>query len=323
MGGPLVSVVIPCFNAGRLVGDAIRSALNQTYRPIEVIVLNDGSIDESEQIIRSFGDSIRSESGPNRGACIARNRGLAVSRGELIQFLDADDLLHPEKVARQVKELRDDDAIAFGPWLRFSRRLPSPPYEPDICAATSANDLLLQWLQGKFVICNSLLWPARLLSRIGGWDARIVANQDGELLMRALSRGARLRYCDDARAFYRVPTAGGNIAARTDAAAQRSRLRVMRRVYRWNTGGAATKEVLMRFWQQFVNLGASLIDQDPRYAALAFRLASRVRAQAGCGGVDPTRLLGYTAYEVHKHLGPRQGRRLLMPLFRAYRGWCS
>ncbi|WP_428938295.1 glycosyltransferase [Fontivita pretiosa] len=319
MGAPLVSVIIPCFNAGRFVGDAIRSALRQTYRPIEVIVLNDGSTDESEQIIRSFGDSIRCESSPNRGACAARNRGLAMSRGELIQFLDADDLLHPEKVARQVKELSDDETIAFGPWLRFSCRLPAPPYEPDICAATFAEDLLLQWLQGKYVICNALLWPARLLSRIGGWDARIVANQDGELLMRALSRGARLKYRDDAWAFYRVPTAGGNMAARTDAAAQRSRLRVMWRVYRWNTGGAITKEVLLRFWQHFVHLGASLIDQDPRYAALAFRLARRARSRAGCRGMDPTRLMGYAAYELSRHLGPQWGRRLLMPLFRACR----
>jgi glycosyltransferase involved in cell wall biosynthesis len=98
----LVSIIIPCFDSERFVGEAIQSALAQTYPRTEVVVVDDGSTDGSLEVIRSFGDRIRWESGPNRGACAARNRGLALARGRYIQFLDSDDLLHPEKVAKQL-----------------------------------------------------------------------------------------------------------------------------------------------------------------------------------------------------------------------------
>ncbi len=101
---PTVSILIPCFNAERFVGDAIRSALEQTYDRVEVIVIDDGSTDGSLDTIRSFGGRVRWEAGPNRGACAARNRGLELATGELVQFLDADDLLHPEKLELQVRE---------------------------------------------------------------------------------------------------------------------------------------------------------------------------------------------------------------------------
>ena len=94
---PLVSIVIPCYNAERYVGEAIESALDQTYPHKEVIVIDDGSTDSSLEVIRSFGNHLRWETAPNRGGSAARNRGLELARGELIQFLDADDLLHARK----------------------------------------------------------------------------------------------------------------------------------------------------------------------------------------------------------------------------------
>lgn len=78
---PLVSIIIPCYNAADYVGEAIESALAQTYSPTEVIVIDDGSTDGSLDLLRSFGDRIRWETGPNRGACTARTRGLALAMG--------------------------------------------------------------------------------------------------------------------------------------------------------------------------------------------------------------------------------------------------
>ncbi len=98
MAEPLVSIIIPCFNARRYVSQAIQSALGQTYGNFEVIVVDDGSTDDSLQIIKSFGEAIRWESGPNRGGAAARNIGLALSKGEYVQFLDADDVLFPSKI---------------------------------------------------------------------------------------------------------------------------------------------------------------------------------------------------------------------------------
>ncbi len=99
---PLVSIVIPCFNAAAFVADAIRSSLEQTHRNTEVIVIDDGSTDRSVDVLHSFGSTVRWETGVNRGACAARNRGMQLATGELIQFLDADDWIYPEKLERQV-----------------------------------------------------------------------------------------------------------------------------------------------------------------------------------------------------------------------------
>ena len=90
---PLVSIIIPCYNAEDFIRNAIQSALDQIHPNIEVIVIDDGSTDESLSIIRAFGEQVRWETGPNRGGCRARNRGLELSSGEWIQFHDADDIL--------------------------------------------------------------------------------------------------------------------------------------------------------------------------------------------------------------------------------------
>lgn len=99
---PLVSIIIPCYNGEAFVGEAIQSALDQTWEKKEVIVIDDGSTDGSLEVIKSFGDRIRWESGPNCGGCAARNRGIALAQGEFVQFLDADDFLHCSKVECQV-----------------------------------------------------------------------------------------------------------------------------------------------------------------------------------------------------------------------------
>ena len=88
-----VSIIIPCYNAEDWISESIESALNQSWSNTEVIVIDDGSSDRSRDIISSFGDRLRYEFGPNRGGANARNRGLAMSRGNWIQFLDADDIM--------------------------------------------------------------------------------------------------------------------------------------------------------------------------------------------------------------------------------------
>ena len=100
---PFVSILIPCYNAERWVAQAIDSALSQTWPNKEVIVVDDGSADRSLDVVRSFGDRIRWETGPNRGGSAARNRLLELATGEWLQYLDADDCLLPEKTASQVE----------------------------------------------------------------------------------------------------------------------------------------------------------------------------------------------------------------------------
>jgi glycosyltransferase involved in cell wall biosynthesis len=97
--GPLISVIITCFNYGRYVGLAIRSALAQSYSNVEILVVNDGSTDDSADVIQQFADRVTVIDQPNQGSIPAYNRGFAASSGQLVVLLDADDLLRPDALA--------------------------------------------------------------------------------------------------------------------------------------------------------------------------------------------------------------------------------
>lgn len=92
---PLVSVVIPVYNGDRFIGQAIESVLSQTYSPLEIIVIDDGSTDQTEQALAPYLHQIQYLTQPNQGSAAARNSGLCVATGELIAFLDADDFFFP------------------------------------------------------------------------------------------------------------------------------------------------------------------------------------------------------------------------------------
>lgn len=109
----LVSIVIPAYNAAWCIERAVQSVLDQTYRPIEVIVVNDGSTDDTVPVLQRFGQAIRIVDKPNGGLSFARNAGISAARGEYIAFLDADDWWLPEKLARQVDLLESDPSIGF------------------------------------------------------------------------------------------------------------------------------------------------------------------------------------------------------------------
>jgi glycosyltransferase involved in cell wall biosynthesis len=98
----LISCIIPVFNGERYLREAIESIFNQTYRPLEVIVADDGSTDRTPNIVGSYREQIVSLRQANAGPAAARNLGVSAARGEFVAFLDADDLWHPEKLARQM-----------------------------------------------------------------------------------------------------------------------------------------------------------------------------------------------------------------------------
>ncbi len=102
MSAPLVSVIIPTYNRAETVRRSIDSALAQSYRPLEVIVVDDGSTDSTREVLETYGDRIRPIYQPNGGPSVARNTGAAGAQGEFIAFLDSDDTWKPEKIARQV-----------------------------------------------------------------------------------------------------------------------------------------------------------------------------------------------------------------------------
>lgn len=110
---PSVSVIIPTFNYGRFIGGAIKSVLAQTYPIAEIIVVDDGSTDDTEEVVASFGEKVKYIRQENAGVCAARNKGVENSSGELIAFLDADDVWLPEKIEKQAAKFREDEQIGL------------------------------------------------------------------------------------------------------------------------------------------------------------------------------------------------------------------
>ena len=108
-----VSVIIPNYNYGRFLAEAIESALNQTYEPHEIIVVDDGSTDESREILEKYGDRIRVHYQKNEGVGAARNMGAEMATGDILAFLDADDYWSPQKLEKQLAELLSDPTIGL------------------------------------------------------------------------------------------------------------------------------------------------------------------------------------------------------------------
>src|SRR3712207_1758560 len=106
MAQPLVSIVIPNYNYGRYLNQAINSVFDQLYHHIEIIVVDDGSTDESAEVLATYGNSIRVVQQRNQGVSAARNAGAEVACGDVLAFLDADDVWMPNKLQRQMESLQ-------------------------------------------------------------------------------------------------------------------------------------------------------------------------------------------------------------------------
>jgi glycosyltransferase involved in cell wall biosynthesis len=134
---PPVSIIIPAYNYARFLPEAIESALEQRYELIEVVVVDDGSTDETPQVAQLYGERIRYDRTPNRGLSAARNHGARLATGELIVFLDADNRLDPSFVSDTVAALQGDPCVAFAyTQLRhFGDRAvetQKPPWDPEL-----------------------------------------------------------------------------------------------------------------------------------------------------------------------------------------------
>lgn len=188
---PLVSICIPCHNQAEFVGECIESALRQTYPNVEVIVIDDGSTDHSLEVIRRFGSRIRWETGPNRGAPVARNRALALSSGAFVNFLDADDLLEPEKVERQLPILLSgaaDIVLAQG-WF-FGEGIPARPKSPALPSPAGV-DPFLYVMRCNLSTCGPL-HRREAIVRVNGFRPDLRRGQETELHLRMTAAGARL-----------------------------------------------------------------------------------------------------------------------------------
>ncbi len=224
MKASLISILIPSYNSAGWLAQTVESARAQTWRNREIIVVDDGSTDNSLAVARQFEASgVKVVTQPNRGASAARNHALRLARGDFIQFLDADDLLAPDKVERQVELLgAARDCIAAGPWGRFEHDPATAVFVPEENWRDAGP---VEWLALNFAGRGMMppaawLTPRTLIEAAGPWDERLTLNDDGEFFCRVLLASARVRFCGEARTFYRSNLAHSLSRRRTAAAWQ-------------------------------------------------------------------------------------------------------
>jgi len=199
---PKVSVVIPCHNAEHWLGEAILSALNQTHGQPEVIVVDDASTDGSVDVTKSFGADVRLIRGEWKNGNSARNQGLKAATGSWVQFLDADDMLRPDKILAQLSAIDARDDVVYSPLITREEASDGSFYES--VSNPTASDLNEQWLRWELCQTGAALWRTESLRKLGGWKEGLPCCQDNEVTLRAIMHGLQFRYVGTPGAVYRI-----------------------------------------------------------------------------------------------------------------------
>ena len=207
---PLVSILIPAYNAEEWISDTINSALAQTWPRKEIIVVDDGSRDRTAEVAQRFASKeVLVVSKENQGASAARNQALQLSQGDYIQWLDADDLLAPDKLEHQIAALGDSPnsrTLLSSQWGYFSYRTSRARFIPtSLWQDLSPVEWLLRKL-GENLHMQTATWLAsrELAEAAGPWDTRLISDDDGEYFCRVLLASEGTRFVPESKVFYRI-----------------------------------------------------------------------------------------------------------------------
>jgi len=206
---PLVSILIPSYNSEKWIKFTIESALAQTWRNKEVIIVDDGSTDNTFSIAKQYESKIlKVISQDNSGACVARNKAFSISQGDFIQWLDSDDLLAHDKIKLQLSE-SDNNAeskvLHSAKWGYFHYRTSQTKFKRNLLC----KDLYpSEWLrirlgEGFFIPTHAWLVSRRLTELAGPWDERLKRNQDGEYFCRVVACSEFVKFHSASKCFYR------------------------------------------------------------------------------------------------------------------------
>jgi glycosyltransferase involved in cell wall biosynthesis len=209
-----VSILIPAYNAEKWIAQTIRSCLEQTWPHKEIIIVDDGSTDGTLSVARQFASKdVCVLTHANQGAAATRNKAYSMCQGTYIQWLDADDLLASEKVARQMDAVNRDPnprALLSASWAQFIRRVGKAQFEPTAlwCDLSPIEWMLRKLDQNLHMQTATWLVSRQLTEAAGPWDARLLSDDDGEYFSRVILASEGIRFVPNAKVLYRSVSSG-------------------------------------------------------------------------------------------------------------------
>ena len=203
---PLVSILIPAHNAQEWIADTLRSAIAQTWEQKEIIVVDDGSTDQTHAIRRLSKPMVFALLGKNQGASAARNKAFSLSHR--CSWLDADDLLAPDKIAKQMDLMKQGvgkQTLLSSTWGLFMYRPHHAQFVKTAlwCDLTPVEWLLRKMGQNIYMQTSTWLVSRELTEAAGPWDTRLLGDDDGEYFCRVLLASDGVKFAPDARVYYR------------------------------------------------------------------------------------------------------------------------
>jgi glycosyltransferase involved in cell wall biosynthesis len=192
---PLVSVIIPTYNCERYITETITSVLDQQFRNLELIVVDDGSTDRTREIVAGFGDPVRLIKQSNARVCAARNRGLAESRGQFVCFMDHDDYWFPDKLARQIEAMHANPEVGvvysgFILWRANQNGVFPSPASFDLAEYPTGRDedfsgwIYHQFLLDCWMLTSTAMFRREVFDRCAPFDVNLPYSEDWELWLR-------------------------------------------------------------------------------------------------------------------------------------------
>ena len=316
---PLVSIVIPCYNAAHCLPAALDSVLAQSHSLLEIIVVDDGSTDDSPSILATYASRhssiLQTRTQPNRGQCAAVNAGLAASTGDYIKFFDADDLLAPDAIAVQVAALGGKPRhLAYGAWGRFHGDPALTTFHPH--PGWHNSNTPLDWLcetwddTEPMYQCGLWLIPRGLLNQIGGWDERLSLINDFEFFTRLVLASDGIVHTPAAKLYYRS-NQPGSLSAQKSRKAWESAVLSTRLAVDHLLATADTLETRRLSANMLQKL---LYSFYPEHADLRSQLVARITALGGSdltpgGGAGFQKLARFTGWRFAARVRYLVGRR--------------
>jgi glycosyltransferase involved in cell wall biosynthesis len=206
---PVVSILVPAYNAEGWISDTLRSAIAQTWDRKEIIVVDDGSKDQTLAIARQYeSEQLRVVTQKNQGAAATRNNAFSLCHGDYIQYLDADDLMGPDKIASQMNALGPSPnkrTLLSGSWGVFMYRYYRTKFTPSAlwCDLSPVEWLVRKMGENLYMQTASWLVSRELVEAAGPWDARLLGDDDGEFFCRVLLASNGVRFVPESKVYYR------------------------------------------------------------------------------------------------------------------------